>query len=121
MTHALAPATDAPTSTRGRPLGPPTDHRQPSADHGGFDWSGAEQQVGDIAGPRYSGSGHDEPTTSGAPAHSRFLIETSGVTLAEVGGMKGVKERLDAAFLAPLRNPKLRSLYAKSLRGGLLL
>jgi SpoVK/Ycf46/Vps4 family AAA+-type ATPase len=32
-----------------------------------------------------------------------------------------VKERLEAAFLAPMRNPELRALYGKSLRGGLLL
>ncbi len=35
--------------------------------------------------------------------------------------MKQVKERLEAAFLAPLRNPELRKLYGKNLRGGLLL
>src|SRR3954447_579648 len=43
------------------------------------------------------------------------------VTLADVGGLDEVKARLDAAFLAPLRNPELRSFYGKSLRGGLLL
>ncbi|PWD52196.1 hypothetical protein C8046_17670 [Serinibacter arcticus] len=35
--------------------------------------------------------------------------------------MRAVKERLNAAFLAPLRNPELRERFAKSLRGGLLL
>jgi SpoVK/Ycf46/Vps4 family AAA+-type ATPase len=35
--------------------------------------------------------------------------------------MADVKERLEAAFLAPLRNPELVKLYGKSLRGGLLL
>src|SRR5262249_47570981 len=35
--------------------------------------------------------------------------------------MKDVKARLEAAFLAPLRNPQLRQLYGKSLQGGLLL
>ena len=35
--------------------------------------------------------------------------------------MKEVKKRLEAAFLAPMRNPELRKLYGKSLRGGLLL
>ena len=35
--------------------------------------------------------------------------------------MTQVKERLEAAFLAPMRNPELRKLYGKSLRGGLLL
>jgi SpoVK/Ycf46/Vps4 family AAA+-type ATPase len=43
------------------------------------------------------------------------------VTLADVGGLEAVKARLDAAFLAPLRNPELRAYYGKSLRGGLLL
>jgi SpoVK/Ycf46/Vps4 family AAA+-type ATPase len=43
------------------------------------------------------------------------------VTLADVGGLEEVKARLDAAFLAPLRNPELRAYYGKSLRGGLLL
>ncbi|WP_235736211.1 ATP-binding protein [Nocardioides alcanivorans] len=32
-----------------------------------------------------------------------------------------MKKRLEASFLAPLRNPELRQLYGKSLRGGLLL
>lgn len=47
--------------------------------------------------------------------------ERSRVTLADVGGLDEVKARLEAAFLAPLRNPELRSYYGKSLRGGLLL
>lgn len=35
--------------------------------------------------------------------------------------MEAVRERLEVAFLAPVRNPELRRLYGKSLRGGLLL
>ncbi|MFB7763500.1 ATP-binding protein [Streptomyces xiamenensis] len=46
---------------------------------------------------------------------------TGGLRLADVGGMREVKDRLEASFLAPLRNPELRKLYAKNLRGGLLL
>ena len=45
----------------------------------------------------------------------------AGVTLADVAGMADVRERLELAFLGPLRNPQLRALYGKSLRGGLLL
>jgi ATP-dependent 26S proteasome regulatory subunit len=45
----------------------------------------------------------------------------AGVTLADVAGMTDVRERLELAFLGPLRNPQLRALYGKSLRGGLLL
>jgi SpoVK/Ycf46/Vps4 family AAA+-type ATPase len=48
-------------------------------------------------------------------------LERPGVTLADVGGLTEVKERLNAAFLGPLRDPELRRYYGKSLRGGLLL
>ncbi|MER6838976.1 ATP-binding protein [Streptomyces platensis] len=88
----------------------------------GFNWKAAEDQVGDVVPPRFvegpltvDGSGDPE----GAAA---WDVERPGVIrLADVGGMQEVKERLEAAFLAPLRNPELRRLYGKSLRGGLLL
>lgn len=48
-------------------------------------------------------------------------IERPQTRLADVAGMQEVKRRLDLAFLAPLRNPELRKMYGKSLRGGLLL
>jgi SpoVK/Ycf46/Vps4 family AAA+-type ATPase len=48
-------------------------------------------------------------------------VERPPVTLADVGGLEDVKERLEVAFLGPLRNPELRRLYRKDLRGGLLL
>ena len=51
----------------------------------------------------------------------RFAVERPALRLADVGGMDAVKKRLEAAFLAPLRNESLRALYGKSLRGGLLL
>jgi SpoVK/Ycf46/Vps4 family AAA+-type ATPase len=41
--------------------------------------------------------------------------------LADVAGMTEVKQRLEAAFLAPMRNPELGRLYGKTLRGGLLM
>jgi SpoVK/Ycf46/Vps4 family AAA+-type ATPase len=50
-----------------------------------------------------------------------FTPEVPGLTLADVAGMDEVKARLEAAVLAPIRNPELVKLYAKSLRGGLLL
>lgn len=43
------------------------------------------------------------------------------MTLADVGGMDEVKKRLEISFLGPLRNPQMRTLFGKSLRGGLLL
>ena len=47
--------------------------------------------------------------------------ERPEMTLEDVAGMEQVKRRLNMAFLAPLRNPDIRKLYGKSLRGGLLL
>jgi SpoVK/Ycf46/Vps4 family AAA+-type ATPase len=79
----------------------------------GFDWSAAEKEVDGVAQPMFVDG--VEPDTSA------FDVERSSITLADVGGMKTVKERLTAAFLAPLRNPELRALYGKSLRGGLLM
>ena len=55
------------------------------------------------------------------PGPSAYDVEAAGVRLADVGGLTEVKKRLEASFLAPLRNPELRALYGKSLRGGLLL
>lgn len=54
-------------------------------------------------------------------SHAIADVEAADVRFADIGGMTEVKERLEAAFLAPLRNPELVKLYAKSLRGGLLL
>jgi len=48
-------------------------------------------------------------------------IEAPTLTLDDVGGLDHVKKRLRSAFLAPLANPELRQIYAKSLRGGMLL
>ncbi|HWH09760.1 MAG TPA: AAA family ATPase [Solirubrobacteraceae bacterium] len=62
-----------------------------------------------------------EPAEDGGSGVSDDCPEAPRVTLADVGGMDEVKRRLEAAFLAPLRNPKLREYYGKSLRGGLLL
>src|SRR5439155_6627579 len=47
--------------------------------------------------------------------------ERPDVTLADVGGLDHVKRQLQTSFLGPMRNPKLRRMYGKSLRGGLLL
>ena len=43
------------------------------------------------------------------------------VTLADVGGLEHVKERIEMSFLGPMRRPELRQLFGKQLRGGLLL
>lgn len=48
-------------------------------------------------------------------------IERPKITLADVGGLEEVKRRLNVSFLGPMRNPELRKMYGKSLRGSLLL
>ncbi|TPW75932.1 ATP-binding protein [Schumannella soli] len=80
-----------------------------------FDWAAAEAQVDGLVDPMFVGDDGDAPDTAA------FDVERSGLTLADVGGMQHVKERLNAAFLAPMQNEELRRLYGKSLRGGLLL
>ncbi|MFJ4837570.1 ATP-binding protein [Streptomyces sp. NPDC088746] len=87
-----------------------------------FDWEAAAEQVGDAVPPRFAetpirADGQDD--SAGADAWD--VEEPGTLRLADVGGMQDVKDRLEAAFLAPLRNPELRKLYGKSLRGGLLL
>lgn len=114
--HAAAALQRDPDSTAARDLvlrattssGP----RPAASEHEGFDWQGAEAQLGDVVPPMFV-EGELEP--------DRFDVEQMALTLADVGGMDEVKRRLEAAFLAPMRNPELRKLYGNHLRGGLLL
>ncbi|MGW7068720.1 AAA family ATPase [Streptomyces sp. NPDC054855] len=95
---------------------------QPPASRPGFDWSAAEEQVGDVVPPRFIETPIPADEQGDPGAAQAWEVEKPGVVrLADVGGMHEVKDRLEAAFLAPLRNPELRALYGKSLRGGLLL
>ena len=98
-----------PTSPQPAPAPKASDAPQP-----GFDWSAAESEVGDVVPPMFLEAGD-------TPAEPAFDVEVTGLRLPDVGGMTEVKKRLDAAFLAPMRNPELGRLYGKSLRGGLLL
>ena len=84
----------------------------------GFDWSAAEQEVVDVAPPMFV----EEDQGQGVDTQDVVAdMERPGLRLTDVGGMQEVKDRLEAAFLAPMKNPELRALYGKSLRGGLLL
>lgn len=87
----------------------------PPADPTTFDWHAAESDLGETVGPMFVDGSTEEP------APSAYDAEPAGVRLTDVGGLTEVKKRLEASFLAPLRNPELRALYGKSLRGGLLL
>lgn len=87
-----------------------------------FDWNSAEKQVGGPA-PAFVkvGATDGEVEIDDKPQGDAWDVETVTATLADVGGMQSVKDRLTMAFLAPLRNPEIRKLYGKSLNGGLLL
>ncbi|SDY55623.1 ATPase family associated with various cellular activities (AAA) [Micromonospora pattaloongensis] len=87
---------------------------------GGDPLAAYERELADVVPPRFARAG-DEPEPVVGDADRIFDVEASTIRLADVGGMTAVKERLDLAFLGPLRNPELRRLYGKSLRGGLML
>ena len=119
---APAPQKSAPASGSGADEATPASSNTPT--QGGesqtFDWRSAEEQVGGPAPAFVEGT---EPVYNEAPpaAEDVWDVETATSTLADVGGMQDVKDRLNMAFLAPLRNPELRRLYGKSLKGGLML
>lgn len=94
----------------------PASERPPPNRDGRFDWHAAEEELSDVVPPMFV---DDDAATD--PAEPAYDVERPGIKLADVGGMDAVKKRLEAAFLAPLRNPELRRAYGKSLRGGLLL
>ncbi|HEX4724684.1 MAG TPA: tetratricopeptide repeat protein [Pseudonocardiaceae bacterium] len=115
------------TKRNQQPVNPPVNPPVPAAprerqagdeptERHSFNWIAAEYQFAGVAQP-FVDSG---TAPLGAPIMG-FDVEQSQVRLADVGGMTEVKQRLNAAFLAPMRNPELRRMYGKSLRGGLLL
>ncbi|MCL2848688.1 MAG: AAA family ATPase [Micrococcales bacterium] len=83
-----------------------------------FNWSQAEADLGSDVPPPFVSVSADGDTGG---SDDLYLAERPRTTLADVGGMAEVKQRLTVSFLAPLRNPELRKMYGKSLRGGLLM
>ncbi|MDG6109586.1 AAA family ATPase [Dactylosporangium aurantiacum] len=118
--HTGTPAGSKATEDLEAPDGP-----EPDADP----LAAYEDELAPILPARYAGPGDPpRPERVGGPPEPvrgeddrRFDVESSTVRLADVGGMSAVKERLELAFLGPMRNPQLRRLYGKSLRGGLML
>jgi SpoVK/Ycf46/Vps4 family AAA+-type ATPase len=119
---AAEPAAEQTTPGEGTTPAEPADPAEPAAEratpaerteHAEFDWSAAEEQVRDIVPPPF--------VADGPPTAPVADVETSTVRLADVGGLEAVKQRLEVAFLGPMRNPELARMYGKSLAGGLLL
>ena len=107
---------------------PPAGPAEPSGEAAGgrstqYDWSQAEDELRDVLPAMFIGDAAEAgPASASAGAEAdAYDAEHAGLTLADVAGMTEVKQRLEAAFLAPMRHPDLRRLYGKSLRGGLLL
>jgi AAA+ superfamily predicted ATPase len=114
------PADPSPGPPADPPAGPGPDKGQGSGQH--YDWSQAEDELRDVMPAMFVGDGETADSASaGIDEADAYDAEHTGLTLADVAGMTEVKQRLEAAFLAPMRNPELRKLYGKSLRGGLLL
>jgi SpoVK/Ycf46/Vps4 family AAA+-type ATPase len=115
------------------PVGPDADDANAVTDDGsgasGVDdtLAALEQQLEGTMPPRFESADEDDesgeriPADRDAQALAAFDVESAGLRLSDVGGMERVKERLEAAILAPLRNPELKRLYGKSIGGGLLL
>ena len=116
MTSALGGPAPTPSAAAAPPAPAPP---APKGDDA-VDWAAMEQELGDVVPPRFA-KADDEPDPVRGHADRAFDVETSTITLADVGGMQEVKKRLEVSFLGPLRNPRLRTLFGKSLRGGLLL
>jgi AAA+ superfamily predicted ATPase len=118
---APAPGSPAPPSPPGSPSSP---GGSPAAGRDGppaeFDWSQAESELRDVLPPMFIGGG-DAGSPVARDTVGAYEAEHATLRLADVAGMTQVKQRLEAAFLAPMRNPDLRQLYGKNLRGGLLL
>jgi SpoVK/Ycf46/Vps4 family AAA+-type ATPase len=113
---ASEPANESAQRVMSTALGGPA----PAQPAGGVDWSALEEEFTGVVPPRFARA-DDQPEPVQGHEDRAFDVEKSAVTLADVGGMAEVKKRLELAFLGPLRNPKLRTLFGKSLRGGLLL
>lgn len=94
---------------------PPADQPDPADELAAY-----EAELSDVIPPRFVPADPEPEPVRGDPDRV-FDVETSAVRLGDVGGMAEVKQRLELAFLGPMRHPELRSAFAKSLRGGLLL
>jgi SpoVK/Ycf46/Vps4 family AAA+-type ATPase len=64
-----------------------------------------------------------EPQHRGATVDQWVLgeVEEPRTTLADLAGMPAIRRWLSTAFLSSLRDPQMRRLFGRSLRGGLLM
>ncbi|MEV6136618.1 AAA family ATPase [Nocardia sp. NPDC051990] len=82
-----------------------------------YDWSAAEEQLGDIIAPAFVDEGSREFVADSDVG----VFEKPTLELADVGGMQDVKRQLELTLLGPIRNPGFAKAFGTSARGGLLL
>lgn len=119
---SVTPTPSAPAKhTPGPPAGMPPEEWIPAEEQEGWerDLPGAIRGTPDL--PRLPQHAEGFVSDEDARRNAEERLEDSKVTLADVAGMEAVKRRLNVAFLGPMKNPELRAMYGKSLRGGLLL
>ncbi|GGM05936.1 ATPase AAA [Nakamurella endophytica] len=114
---AAAGAADVSAAPRGADAdadaGARADRSGAAAELSGYDWAAAEDEVAvDVPAP------FAQHELDGAPLDVQRRVDTR---LSDVAGMQQVKERLEVAFLGPLRNRELAAAFGKGLHGGLLL
>jgi SpoVK/Ycf46/Vps4 family AAA+-type ATPase len=125
--EAMPAAAAAPATEASSPAASTDPAAAASPESAEFNWAEAEAELGDVLPPMFVTRDGGAEAAQGARPHDATAetaaddAEHPGLRLADVAGMADVKARLEAAFLAPMRNPELRKLYGKSLRGGLLL
>ena len=110
----------APEPQADSPAGKPAADEAPGGEPE-FNWEAAAADLGQQLQAPFV---EDEPLVIGPDTSEPVApVEPAGprVTLADVGGLQHVKDRLNESFLAPLRNAEIAKAFGKSLRGGLLL
>ncbi|MGN7189650.1 26S protease regulatory subunit [Curtobacterium sp. MCBA15_004] len=117
--------------------GPGTGTAPPGRAGDDFDWRRAEAELGHVVPPPFVDATptSDRSTADGdgdRPERIRVdggdgepvvdvEVERPQVTLADVGGLEDVKQRIRESFLEPMRHPELAAAFGKTLRGGLVL
>ncbi|WP_418908151.1 AAA family ATPase [Glutamicibacter endophyticus] len=101
-----------------------SDTAEQSTAEDGFDWDSAAAQLGDLGSDPFVSEEPKLSTSSVTDENAAAPLEPTPpqrITLADVGGLDAVKQRLTESFLAPLRNAEIAKAFGKSMRGGLLL
>ena len=106
-----------------RPNNHPNNHHpddEANAANAGFDWTLAEEDLGAEVPPPFV-EHHLRLGEQDAPPVAPLEPAGPPVTLADVGGLHAVKQRLHESFLQPMKHAGIARAFGKSLRGGLLL